>query len=731
MTARSGGPARSGSIRNLLFLLLLIVLVPVLLVQAAIYYREFQLAREDEFQSNLEVARAAAGLFESYLRDVHREELAVGDAMLQFTPFSLARANSFLTRVDNQYPPIAALSWIDAGGRVIASSIPKLIGQDMEGAAWFREAASTRSVVVTNLTRSSVPEGNTFTVASGIKDDQGVVRGVVAAVLDPSKMAEWLKIDRARSGAFSIIDGSGWMVYRYPPVRMEFDQRDWGKLYAPIREALQGKESKSEIFATYENRQRFISTTPIRSIGWAAGAGRPTAEAIAPIRQQITRDAVVVTAASLFALFVAAMIARRITGRVRRLSEYAVSLGQGKFQDRVEESGPGEMVSLARALNQMAGELHLRDQERERLLQVERERAENASLLEAIQEHAQVYLAYLDLDLRCVRVNNAYCERTGLTREQLIGRPCEEVFGQPQVVDALKRVRDTGEAARLPELVPHLTQFPGSVFYWDWAAAPVRDEYGSVYGIVVSAVDVSEQVRAREERVAAERMRAEFAETVASEINHRMKNNLVLLSSVLQMQLATQPPGSPAAAQLRDAITRISSISVVHEHLYADQPGMVELKDILGRIGEIATGIFSRGDVEFSVTGDTVYASSKVGTTIATVANELITNAIKHGAPEADGRLRISVDLSRQRDKLRLAVWNSQNPIPPGFDVSKQQGMGLRLVDGVVSGQLKGTFVLSPYNDGTLAEVMLDARMLDTDAGVRGRDEKGVAPTGM
>jgi PAS domain S-box-containing protein len=720
--------AHPGSIRNLLFLLLLAALVPVLLVQAAIYYQESRAAREDEFLSNLEVARAAAGLFESYLRDVHREETAVGEALLQSASLSPARANRFLTNVDKQYPAIAALNWINPRGRVLASSIPKLVGQDWGTLTWFRAAAARQDSVVTNVTRSSQPGDGVFIIASAVHDDEGVLRGVVAAAIDPDKLTDRLRIDRARSGAFSITDKSGWLVYRYPPARMTMEQREWGKLYAPVRQALAGKEGFGEIFATYESQKRFISTTPIKSIGWVAGAGRPSDQATAPIRGQISRNAIVITGAALLAFLLASIIAKGIAFRIQRLSRYAARLGEGELDRRIEESGPVEMVSLARALNFMAGELQQRDDEREQLLRVERERAENAGLLEAIQEHAQVYLAYLDTDLTYVRVNNAYCERAGMSRADLIGRHYEEIAESPEAAAALRQVREAGEVIRFAELAWESKQRPGFISYWDWAAAPVRDEHGSIYGIVVSVVDVTEHVRAREERLAAERMRAEVAETVAAEINHRMKNNLMLLASVLQMQLANQPPGSQAAAQLRDAIGRISSLSVVHEHLYEGQPGQVELTDVMKRIGEIVVSTFSKGTAKLSVSGDVVYASSKAGAVIAMVANELITNAIKHGATD-DGDLEIDVNLLRQSGKLRLTVWNAGNEVDPRFDVLKQHGLGLRLVHGVITGQLGGTFVMVPHNRGTLAEAIIDLRVLESDSSAQARDA-GVTASG-
>ena len=70
-------------IRGMLILLLLIVLIPILLFQAGIYYKRFQDRRTQEFQANLELARAVATTFETYVRDILHQELAVGLALTQ------------------------------------------------------------------------------------------------------------------------------------------------------------------------------------------------------------------------------------------------------------------------------------------------------------------------------------------------------------------------------------------------------------------------------------------------------------------------------------------------------------------------------------------------------------------------------------------------------------------------------------------------------------------------
>jgi two-component sensor histidine kinase len=90
------------------------------------------------------------------------------------------------------------------------------------------------------------------------------------------------------------------------------------------------------------------------------------------------------------------------------------------------------------------------------------------------------------------------------------------------------------------------------------------------------------------------------------------------------------------------------------------------------------------------------------------VTNELITNAIKHGAPGADGRLHVEVRLACGGDRLCLTVTNSGNPVGANFDVTAHPGLGLRLVDDMVTSMYRGAFRLLPHADGTRAEVTIE-----------------------
>lgn len=208
-----------------------------------------------------------------------------------------------------------------------------------------------------------------------------------------------------------------------------------------------------------------------------------------------------------------------------------------------------------------------------------------------------------------------------------------------------------------------------------------------------------------------ERARAELAETLNVEISHRVKNNLATAAGLLQMQIADQSDPQ-VVSTLQDTIARLHAFASVHEQLVSTPGADIELLSALRAIADSIQSVFPREDVAVSFEGGEVACPAKAATALCLVVNELMTNAIKHGAPGSEGRLEVVVRLAREAGRLELSVWNSGNPIPADLGPSKQQGTGLNLVHGLVVGQYRGSFALQPHNGGSLARVVLSDEML-------------------
>jgi two-component sensor histidine kinase len=208
----------------------------------------------------------------------------------------------------------------------------------------------------------------------------------------------------------------------------------------------------------------------------------------------------------------------------------------------------------------------------------------------------------------------------------------------------------------------------------------------------------------RERLLVAERSRAELAENLNREISHRVKNNLAMIAGLLQLQIAQQRD-ERVSSILSDATSRLLTFASLHEEMQADQQGAIDLFPVLERIAFASRDALSEPGVTVSVEGASAVLPVSIATHFAVVANELITNALKHGRPGPDERLRVDVTIQRTDRVLHLRVWNSGNPIPAGFDPSGHAGMGLRLVRDLVVTQLGGTFRLVPEAGGSAAQV--------------------------
>lgn len=349
---------------------------------------------------------------------------------------------------------------------------------------------------------------------------------------------------------------------------------------------------------------------------------------------------------------------------------------------------------------------------KQELRQAQEAQARETRFLEAILENSTSPVAYFDTDFSVVRANSAAAAAVKLSREQIIGRHILEFFPESES-EKFMQVRRLGKPLSGHETPSSLmidADHPDQ--YWDWSLVPVKDARGEVEGLVLSAMDVTEQVETRERLVAAERTKTEVAATLAQEIDHRVKNDILLLIGLLKRQKDTLPARSYAAEVLQIAMTRLMTIATVHEHLYLRRGQSLNVLDAVKQIADAARESLAREHVQMSIAGAPVEYGPQPGSAMCVMANELITNAIKHGCPLASGELKIEVELWRQGGTLRLSVWNSGNPLPQGFDMEAHKVSGLSIIDALAVNQYGGSFVLRAERGGTLAEVtMSDSKL--------------------
>lgn len=192
-------------------------------------------------------------------------------------------------------------------------------------------------------------------------------------------------------------------------------------------------------------------------------------------------------------------------------------------------------------------------------------------------------------------------------------------------------------------------------------------------------------------------------ETLLKEIHHRVKNNLQIISSLLNLQ-ANRTDDEQLKRIMGEARNRISSMALIHQKIY--QSGNLSSVDFQAYIEQMAQSIEANFNNEkkritHHINTNGIVLDIDTSIPLGLIINELLTNSYKYAFANRDsGTITISLR-EKDTEDLELHVSDDGAGLPVGFDPSTLNSLGLKLVKGLAS-QLKGT-IRFESNKGTHA----------------------------
>lgn len=348
-------------IRASLLLLLLGTLVPLFAVLAGMYYARYQERRALELQGSLQMARAFAGVVDSYIGVVVRDQLAIAAVLASTQQPSEEQINSLLAGGDDGAALRPPLHWLDTQGRITTSADGKQIGLAPVDGADILAALGDREWVVTDLFVERPNGATVIAVVRGARDQQGTLRGVLVALIDPREIAAALGIPRSGPGVVAIVDPRGHIIWRYPWAEMPRQGDPAADLQPTVAATLAGEALTGTFSVAWEEQPQLGATAAIPSAGWITWAGRSEDAVMAPVNESLRRDSVLIVLVALAAFLAALAISRRLTVPVSRLQERALAIGRGELGEYAKLRGPTELEELARAFDSMTASLQARE----------------------------------------------------------------------------------------------------------------------------------------------------------------------------------------------------------------------------------------------------------------------------------------------------------------------------------------------------------------------------------
>jgi two-component system, sensor histidine kinase PdtaS len=309
-----------------------------------------------------------------------------------------------------------------------------------------------------------------------------------------------------------------------------------------------------------------------------------------------------------------------------------------------------------------------------------------------LADNAPVMIWRADVTKACDFFNKPWLEFAGRTLEQELGFGWAEAV-HPDDYGRCVEIYTTAFDAREEFTMPYRFRRHDGEYRWLLDnGRPYYDASGSFAGYFGSCIDVTDMKRALDDK-----------DVLLREVHHRVRNNMQLISSLLEMQ-ASLAVAQEAKATLQEAAGRVRSIAMAQEQLHgAESLSNVDLGEYLRSL-VMAVGAMQKRIV-FKVDVDPIPFSLDRAVPVGLIVNELLTNSLKHAFPDREtGTVR--VEARRTADgTVTIIVSDDGVGLPSAEVMDRARTLGYRLVKRL-SGQVEAR-VSVERDHGTCHSIVL------------------------
>jgi len=318
---------------------------------------------------------------------------------------------------------------------------------------------------------------------------------------------------------------------------------------------------------------------------------------------------------------------------------------------------------------------------------------EQSSKLESIIENSSHLFWTYDIDKGLTTFNQNFSDAV----YELYGRRPQIKDNQVNRVDSKnvqpfwnEKYKEAFEGKKVEFIIERHTK-KGERIIREVFLNPILDENGSVASVSGIAHDITEKKIAEEKLMYSLKEK----EVLLKEVHHRVKNNLQVISSILNLQ-SSYVADNQTLNILKESQDRIKSMSIIHESLYQTNDfSKVNFSDYIVSLSKNLVHSYGHFDnyVELEYNIEEVSLNLDTSIPCGLIVNELVSNALKYAFKDKkSGKIRI--DLSLEKENVILVVSDNGVGFPKNINYKETNSLGLQLVTTLVE-QIDGNIEMS------------------------------------
>ena len=306
-------------------------------------------------------------------------------------------------------------------------------------------------------------------------------------------------------------------------------------------------------------------------------------------------------------------------------------------------------------------------------------------------ESDPAYTVLLDREGKILEINNAAASFTGTTRDNLINKrfielglfPEEDIPFQREIFSKVLR------GQRLKPFPYGIIDKNGIKRWVESQLIPLKQNE-NVYAVMIIATDVTEK------KIATDKLKASVREKeiLIQEIHHRVKNNMQIISSLLNLQ-SRYVEDEEAVDVLKESQNRVKSMAMIHEKLYQSEDlTQINFADYIQSL--VSNLLYSynikSGHIKPVLEVDDVNLNIETAVPCGLIISELVSNSLKYAFPDGM-KGEIFVSLKLVEEMYELIISDNGIGLPDNLDLKHIESLGLLLVTSLTE-QIDGEITI-------------------------------------